>query len=129
MANITNNSAINFGTVANGAVIQLTHASATLVDSVKTNRVIWSGTVPNRTLVERDPILIPVGDIDFGLPPGTLMDAWIVDVLTNGIGEYDGGFTIRLGIGDMGNAGTQNEVPGTSGYTAQTGVTLTVEAS
>ena len=127
---LTNGSDIEFGTVNSGQSITVTHASVTIVDASKTDRLLWTGRLrADRALVETDPITIPAGDLDIEILSGALEDAALVAIFGDGIDTFDGDFTIRLGIGDMGNAGTSSQPASATGYTAQTGVELTVQAS
>ena len=133
MALITNaGGAISFGTVASGQTVTVTNFSVTLVDGSLDNVVLCSGSLAaNRTLVQGDPISFPQNDLDINIPAGTLNDAGLAVILQAGLDQYTGGSgaTVRLGTGSMGTGGTGNEVPGNTGYTAQTGVDLDAEES
>ena len=127
---LTNAADIEFGTVSAGQSVTISHASIEIVDASKTNRLLWTGRLrADRALVETDPITIPAGDLDVEILPGVLQDAALVAIFGDGIATFDGDFTIRLGTGDMGNAGTTSQPAGATGYTAQTGVELTAQAS
>ena len=120
--------AISFGTVAAGQTIVVSHASVVLVDDTNPSVLLWTGRLAaNRTLVENDPINVPMGDLDIVIPAGSdgINDSALVAVLNEGIGEYSDNFTVRLGTADMGNAGTSNQPAGSTGYTAATNQVLT----
>ena len=127
---LTNAADIEFGTVNSGQNITATHASVTIVSASKTDRLLWTGRLrADRALVETDPITIPAGDLDLEILPGALEDPALVAIFADGIATFDGDFTVRIGTADMGNAGTTSQPASATGYTAQTGVELTVQAS
>ena len=129
MALLTNAAVISFGTVSSGQNITVTHASVTINDGTLTDRLIWTGALAaQRVLVETDPIRLPIGDLDIEIPPGALEDQGITDILNEGIDQYTS-FTVRLGTGDMGSAGTGSEPLGATGYVAATGVSLAWQTS
>ena len=127
---LTNSADVEFGTVSAGQSVTVSHASVEIVDASKTNRLLWTGRLrADRALVETDPITIPAGDLDIEILSGVLEDAALVAIFADGVATFDGDFTVRLGTGDMGNAGTTSQPSAATGYTAQTGVELTVQAS
>ena len=131
MAFIRNGADIECGTVTSGNNVTITHASATLVDGSRSALVVWTGALnAQRTLVGDDPITIPAGDLVFQFPAGSqgITNTAVDQALDDLVANYDTNWTIRLGTGVMGAAGTTNEVT-TSGYTAATNQTLTVSPS
>ena len=127
---LTNAADIEFGTVSAGQTVTVSHASVEISDSSKTNRLLWTGRLrADRALVETDPITIPAGDLDIEILSGALEDAALVAIFGDGVDTFNQDFTIRLGTADMGNAGTTSQPSSSTGYTAQTGVELTVQAS
>ena len=118
MATATNTNAENFGNVA-GASVEITHASLTLTDSTKADRLLWTGALNTpRTLVLGDPMSLPMGDLDLDWPSGDFEDPPIKEALDLLLASYSTGVMMRLGTGAMGTAGTANEVTDT-GYSIQ----------
>ena len=126
MAFIRNaNAAISCGTVAQGQNVTIRNASIILVDDTRDDLLLWTGTIQSpRTLVTSDPITIPTNDLVVEFPAGDVQNAAVKQALDDLISNYNTNFTILLGTGDMGNAGTSSQPAGSTGYVAATNVTL-----
>ena len=116
MAYMTNTNAENFGTVAGGSNVVVSHASLILNFGETGVLLLWTGTLAaTRTYVQGDPIELPAGALDINWPNGALQDAAVLEAIDDLIAAKAHGATLHLGTGAMGAAGTTNEVAD-SGY-------------
>lgn len=129
MATLTNSNAEDFGNVADGQVV-VTHASLIADEGGTNQQLIWTGALTHsRTLEVGDPLELPAGELDVGLPAGAqgVQTGWLQDMMDVYFAAGARGVpTMKLGTAAMGAAGTNNEVSD-SGYTEQE-IELTIAA-